>query len=89
MFTTNTSPNSREKAPVSARSRCPYADTTKERGRVTSDCSPLTCDCGTMRGRYSADGAASLAPFGRGADQFSRHAFFGITARFGGEYGTI
>ena len=80
MFITHTPRKTRHKRFVSARTATPARHTPKERGRATSDCERHTGDCGTMRGRYSADGAASLAPFGRGADQFSRHAFLGVIA---------
>lgn len=80
MFITRQTRQTRENAPVSARSRFWYADTSKAHGRARNERERHVGDCGTLRGRYSADGAASLAPFGRDIDQFSRHAFLGVIA---------
>lgn len=82
MFITRQSHRTRPQALVSARSRCPYADTPKERGRATGERERRTGDCTPYPPprRYYGDGYGLNAPFGRGADQFSRHAFLGVIA---------
>ena len=91
MFITHTPRKTRHKRFVSARTATPTHHTPKRHGRATDERERHTGDCGTMWGRYSADGAASLAPFGRDAAHFSRHAFlcvFLLFVAFSGVMGT-
>ena len=75
MFITRQSPNSRENAPVSARRGCPYADTTQERGRVTSDCERDLAILDRTPPCQGTVGGLPPTPMGRDQRSFSRHAF--------------
>ena len=77
MFIIHTPRQTRHKRFVSARMATPTRHTPKRHGRATDERERHVGDCGTMRGRYSADGAASLAPLGRGLERLSRGTFYG------------
>ena len=65
--------------PRSARAATPTPTRTQGRERATASRGRPRRDSGRHGGRYSARAGVSLAPFGRGLENFSRHAFLANT----------